>query len=294
MAVPTNLTANTLRLAQSGIVVGVTPSTGSPRFRIELQVSTQSSTASTAWQSAFLNPTTAQYQYTFLAPLSTRTFYFRARHLLDGYSNGPFTGTVSAKPGLLPIIVQPLMPLLNSKSNVEVLGGDIWLSSSKTAKVGTQQTTGTITKTLRINYGEFVPFSNLVSWVYSNNLGLSNNSIAAAQQLVAPLLLPPGVQMTNVRARLYRGTTTVSSTAKLEFVRVTDGADTTAAPSATIFKTLTHATKGYKTLSTGTTQIVNSTQSFNVLLTLRSTVLSGARLSWVEIDYKMGTYIKAI
>lgn len=291
MALPTALTANTLRYAQSGIVVGMTPSTGTPRFGIELQISTQSSTASTAWQSVFLNPTSAQYIYTFLAPLSTRSFSFRARHFLTGYSNGPFTGTVSAKPGLLPEIIQPLTPLLNNKSNVEIAGGDIWLSSGKTAKVGTQQSAGTITKTIRFSADTFIPLTNVSSTaVASISRGIGTLTLQVSTKRVslnALYVMPKGSVITKYSARGRRGSTAAKN--EIQFYAIST------AGAATSLVTLTFNSGVVQTLnSTTLSQTVSDANYFIARSTMKASTGAATQpqLLYTEIEYKMPSYDK--
>lgn len=289
MGVPTNLTANTLRQAQSGIVVGMTPSTGSPRFRTELQISTQSSTASSAWSSVFLDPTTAQYQYTFGAPLSTRTFYFRARHLLTGYSNGPFTGTVNAKPALLPELMQPLMPMLNSKSNVEVLGGDIWLSSAKTAKVGTQALAGSITKTIRLGVGEVIPISNGQTFTLLSSEGtLRPGTLAVSAGFMAGVLIPKGATITGGAVRHFRQNNTTADASVWDLRKITD------TPTATAILTFTHAASGWVTTTGSVSQLVGD-EAYLFSGSIRgNAATANARFLRAEITYTMPSYDKGI
>lgn len=292
MGVPTNLTANTLRQAQSGIVVGMTPSTGSPRFRTELQISTQSSTASSAWSSVFLDPTTAQYQYTFGAPLSTRTFYFRARHLLTGYSNGPFTGTVNAKPALLPELMQPLMPMLNSKSNVEVLGGDIWLSSAKTAKVGTQQSTGKITKRLVFSYPLFAAESTLAPVSYNGAMGLTTTG-ATTYFFRAQIPLPVGVRLTLLSISGNRKSTAATVSV------VVSRSSRFATFDSTKFTVSLGASTALQPVSADSSALnftIGTSDTWHARVRLRRTVgdVSFARLFALRWTYEMPSYDKSI
>jgi|GEM_PF-4668016 len=277
---------------QSGVIIGLKPSTGT-RYRIELQRSTVNSTASSKWTSFFLDPTSQQFTYRDNLPLSTRSYFYRARQYGAGSTNSSFSLVVSAKPARFPDVWKSLNLPHNNLGNVEVLGGNVWVSSAKTMKVGQELSTGTLTKTLRINFGEFIPDSNASAWQYSDSDGLMTKTTAALLAR-APILLPPGVQLTNFRARLYRATTAAPSTAKAFIIELTDGADTTAAGTGAVLKTMTHITKGYKTLSTGVSITMDPTKSYNLEVLLKSAVLSGGRVSWMELDYKMQTYAKTV
>lgn len=290
MALPTAMVQNTLRQAQSGIIVGMTPSTGSPRFNTELQISTQSSTASTAWASVFLNPTTAQYRYAFTVGLSTRSYYFRARHFLAGWSNGPFTATVNAKPVLLPDILQPLMPVLNSKSNVEVLGGDLYLSSAKTAIVGSQQATGNLTKTIRVAHSIFVPETSADRPRHANNYLFSGTT--AALIVHGSVVAVPGSRLRSLSMRAFRETTGEAVSATLYRIAA-DVATQIAAVIITGVGTTGWLTKD--TLSTASTfnELVTTTQAYELRVQLTKRAGAGAidaRFQQASIGYTIPKY----
>src|SRR6267143_5246208 len=218
MALPTSMVQNLRSRAQSGIVIGFKPSTGK-RYRIELKRSTQSSTASTNWTSIFLDPTSRGFTYRDELPLSTRTYYYRARQLGVGSSNSSYSLTVSAKPQRFPEVWKPLSLGHNNRGNVEVLGGDVWLSSSKTAKVGQQQSTGMITKTIRFSADTYIPNTNLSSTVTAQiSRGIGTLTLVVSTKSVdlnSLYVMPKGVTITKFSARGRQGSTKARHIIKL-------------------------------------------------------------------------------
>lgn len=288
MAIPTSMSLDLGQRTGSGIILGLAPSTGVP-FRMELQRSTQSSTASTNWTSIFLDPTSQSYRYTALLPLSTRTFYFRARHYGLGYSNGPFTATVSAKPAKLPEAFSPLTPMRNSLGNVEVLGGDLWLSSAKTAKVGTQQTAGTITKTVRIGVGEVIPISNAQTFTLQTTEGtLRPGTAGVSAGFMAGVIIPKGATITGGAVRHFRQNNTTADASVWDLRKITD------TPTATAILSFTHATTGWVTTTGSVSQLVgNEAYLFSGSLRGNATP-ANARFLRAEITYTMPSYDKSL
>src|SRR6266850_747477 len=218
MALPTSMQQNLRSRAQSGIVIGFKPTTGK-RYRIELKRSTQSSTASTNWTSIFLDPTSRGFTYRDELPLSTRTYYYRARQLGVGSSNSSYSLTVSAKPQRFPEVWKPLSLGHNNLGNVEVLGGDLWLSSAKTARVGQQLSTGLITKTIRFSGDSFIPLTNLSSTAVAQiSRGIGTLTMVISTKSVglnALYILPKGVTVTKYSGRGRQGTTKAKQVIKL-------------------------------------------------------------------------------
>lgn len=289
MGLPTSMTQDLGSRAVSGIVIGFKPTTGT-RYRIELQRSTQSSTASTSWTSIFLDPSSKGFSYRDQLPLSTRTYYYRARQLGVGSSNSSFSLKMSAKPARFPEVWRDLSVNHNNLGNVEVLGGDIWLSSSKTAKVGQQQSTGTKAKTVFTAAAAFLPMlSTGISYRVVSAYLTVNGSTAQERDFVSPLILPLGVTITAIRFRGYR-----TITAQLARLRLFRGSSTGA---QTILATATHTATTWQTITTNVTEVVSSTsKTYALELDLRnnSTLNPNVRALWAEVSYTMPSYDKGI
>src|SRR6266850_3425498 len=276
MALPTSMQQNLRSRAQSGIVIGFKPTTGK-RYRIELKRSTQSSTASTNWTSIFLDPTSRGFTYRDELPLSTRSYYYRARQLGVGSSNSSYSLTVNAKPQRFPEVWKPLSLGHNNLGNVEVLGADIWLSSSKTAKVGQQQSTGTKAKTSFTAAAAFLPQLSSGGKYAMQNAYLTLFS-AAQRDFVSAIVIPLGVTITAIRFRGYR-----SSTAPLARLRLFRGSSS---GSQTILATATHTASTWQTVTTSITEAVTSTsKTYALELNLRnnSTLNPNVRALWAEV-----------
>lgn len=287
MALPTSMVASQAR-TQTGIVLGVHPSTEGT-FNTELRVSTQSSTASTAWVTQQLDPTSGYFTHTVPLPLSTRTYYFQARHTGIGYSNGSYTPVVSAKPVKIALGGTP--KIARGKSGaVEIPLGDVWLTSSKTIKVGTQATTSKEPKTLRIPYSQFV--HNKGSAFIMNN-GVLLNSSLSQQAYESGVYLPRGVRLTHILSRGYRSGVTTGSKLIVAFVRYSSlGVGTGLA-------TNTHTAAGWSSQGTTLNQTVGA-EGYTLELTMRSTAgpppasTNATRFTYVDLTYEMPSYVKAI
>src|SRR6267378_2709846 len=271
MALPTSMVQNLRSRAQSGIVIGFKPSTGK-RYRIELKRSTQSSTASTNWTSIFLDPTSRGFTYRDELPLSTRTYYYRARQLGVGSSNSSYSMTVNAKPQQFPEVWKPLSLGHNNRGNVEVLGGDVWLSSSKTAKVGTQQSTGLLSKTLRLSFNQVLPALNTETWDAQSGY-LTPNALSVTRSYAGAVVLPKGVTIKSFASRFRRGGAGGSAVVYLKksssAAVVTDLAQNSATTvSPTNFQTITKTTLS---------ELIGDLPTYYVYVQLFSTAAAGAR-----------------
>jgi hypothetical protein len=267
---------------RAGIVIGIKPTTGK-RYRVELQRSTQSSTSSTNWTSVFLDPTSQGFSYRDELPLSTRTYYYRARQYGAGSTNSSYSATVSAKPMRFPEVWRDLPLSHNNLGNVEVLSGDVWVSSAKTIKVGTQNTAATITKVIRLHAAEFVPYSSAANWEYAGTF--VRPSTTAATAFFAPVVLPKGVTITNVLVRWYKAAHPADSIDGT-FQRIMgDGSST--------LLTLTTTSTGWHNTGGSLTQLVGDEgYTFQVNMDANSSALD-VRLQYVEVTYTVPSYDKA-
>lgn len=101
MAIPTSMVQDLRSRRKAGIVLGICPTTGTPVARFEIRRSTQSSTASTAWTSIFIDPTSETYRYAIELAYSTRLSYFQVRRVLAGYTASSWSTVASARPRYL-------------------------------------------------------------------------------------------------------------------------------------------------------------------------------------------------
>lgn len=286
MSLPTSMVSGFGFRFRSGIIIGLTPSTGK-QFRVELQRSTQfASTASSLWTSFLLDPTSALYRFQDVLPLSTRTYYYKARHTALGYGAGLFTAIVNAKPALFPEIQRPIVPNVNSKGDVEI-AGNLWMTSSKTAKVGTIQTTGTITKTHRIRFEDGFPDSSTQLLSVLNGYVIPGSSRTVGLQ--AAVLLTPGVRVTKMRIRSFRGSTGDQILAN--FTRVSSTGGTLSLSTANV----SGATGWITTTGGAVSETISTQYSYYTRVVLNKAGTTGeVRFMFWEFLYAMPDYQKVL
>lgn len=287
MALPTSMQLQLLgRYTAAGVTVEAYPST-LRSLTIELQSATANTTASSRWNSVFLPPSSAgPLRYTFPLPETTKGIFIRGRHPAQaGFTNGPFTPVVNAKPKIVPIVQRPVVPQVTFRGNVEIpSGSDVFASSSKTIKVGTQVTTGTLTKTLRIHAMEFVPRQDLSQWEFGN-ADARPRTAAVTLSLNAPIVLPKGILITTFKTRFFRGTTADTASFGLAGVNDTGG--------STALATCTHDATSWQTKTVSAINHTVGDEGYLVSGTLTGVLTpNNARVLWVEVGYTVPSYDK--
>lgn len=157
---------------------------------------------------------------------------------------------------------------------------DLFISSTKTVKVGTVASPSSITRTLRIHHAEFVS-SDQPPPGYGT-VAVNPGSFNVLAGLIAPLVIPKGVTITKVRARMYRETSSEIAEIKLDRV---------SADAATVLATVTHASTGYATIEVSLSQLVGD-EAYTLVATLKAVSIdvNDARLQFVEIEYTRPDY----
>ena len=269
---------------RSGIVIGMFPSTR--RLPIELQMTSAGATAaSSKWTSIFLPASSlGEVMSTASIPLSTKRFYFRARHRAAGgfaTTNGPFTAVVSAKPTTLEPVQIPAG--INAARNVEYPGSDIWISTANKHRIGSQNTTGYKIKDILIPFSELVPQSNASKWGFSSAYAHPNST--GGSTMYAPVVLPLGAVATNISFRLWKNG--APDAVKVEFLRI----NTTGGVTSLVSHTYA-AGSGFLTYSTAiTAETVTSTKHYIVRVSFANTAAgTNERYYWYDITYRMPTY----
>jgi len=162
---------------------------------------------------------------------------------------------------------------------------DLFISTTKTLKVGTVASPGSITKTLRVPFGEMIPVGNTATWAMVQGY-LRTNTANQSTEYIVSVVMPKGVTLTTFRVRTYRQTTSDVATCTLS-----TGDDN---GNLTLLKTLTHATTGWATLSDSLTQLVGN-EIYRILVALNGVASAlDARYAWFEFDYTMPDYAKGI
>lgn len=282
MALPTSMLPVGMSRVRSGIEVAYQPST-TLGFRVELQYSTGSTLASSQWVSEFLDPTSGYNTHVIELPQSTRTYYLKARHTGVGYAAGAFTGTVSAKPTLLQAKMPDFSPRRNSKGSVEIPGA-VYLPSTYTVNVGTQQASSYIVKTLRIHHAETVRVLSTASVDYQTVDVRAGTT--AAVSVRGSAVMPKGVTLTQVAARMYRESTADQMT--VDFHRVASDAAATLA-------TLTATATGWGTVNSSAMSQLVSDEAYSFLVTINpSAAAADARFQFLELTYRMPAYSRTV
>ena len=146
---------------------------------------------------------------------------------------------------------------------------------------------GTAPKTIRIGHSEFVPFDDN-NTNFTHQVGhLDPRVLGSTETFNATIVLPRGVTITAVRARLYRVIDSAAYISIAEFFRVNDDA------TATSLATLTHTGTGFATFSSVISEVVAADKHYAVRAQLEQALALGARHLWFEIDYDMDDFLDA-
>jgi hypothetical protein len=160
---------------------------------------------------------------------------------------------------------------------------DLFVSDTKTVKVGTVASPSVKTKTIRIPAQECVPSVNTEIWFIGGSY-LTSNDLNECD-MVASLVMPKGVTLTKVRARMYRNA--VGDLAVTTVVRSDDtGAQTAIA-------TLTHNTTGWQTVEATLSQLIGD-EMYTLIVNVDPVASTAdARFLWFEAEYTMPDYSKS-
>lgn len=163
-------------------------------------------------------------------------------------------------------------------------GSSPHIADTETVVVGQKGALSSISKTIRIPYGQMLPRFDS-GWRLDS---YAHPKTAASNiQFDGSVVLPKGVTVTGFRVRTYRQNTGDFAEAKL--FRSDDSA------ALTTLATLTHATTGWATLADTSLNdaVGNDVYYINVSLTVAGGGADfDARFLWTEIDYDMPSYDK--
>jgi hypothetical protein len=163
---------------------------------------------------------------------------------------------------------------------------DLFIASSKTVKVGTVASPASLSKTLRIPHTELLPESSAQSWFVLNAFTRPNTANVVVI-LRGAVVLPKGVTITDVAARMYRQSST-NDQAACAVVRINDDGTTTG------LATINHSGTGWNTNSQSVSQLVGD-EAYSIEVQLRGqAAVTDARFMWLEITYTMPSYDKGI
>lgn len=265
--------------SHTGIVLAYWPSS-SPGFNVEIQRTNGSSTG-TFVKLAVVDPAhNPSMQYFDYLPVDNVTRYYRARHVREGYNNGPFTRVVNGKPGLLPLGDMPQVPLTGAG-----VSPDIWLNSTSSIKVGSAGSSGAVTKKLRFPATVFQPASTSTPFGYGvGTLVCKGNTTATTYEYIAPLTMPKGVTVTKFRAAIARFSTKDSCV--VQMYRITTAGVASSVCTLTAVSGPSLAVYESSALS----ETVSTANYFIGRALMRDSSANNASMGWVEMEYTMSNY----
>jgi hypothetical protein len=277
-----------------------------PTFQVELQRAPDDGSGGPGAFAtiATLPPLGAAATYIDLLPNDNAFRHYRWRHIGPGYDPSPLWSPIArGKPVRLegPAALGGLISLYPIVRNKPMSDGkyalkasdmvgketddDLFISTTKTLKVGTVASPGSLTKVLRFHCAELVPLSDIDAWGFSTGAQYVAPRVANTTLfLLGPLPIPKGVTLTKIRVRHFRASSSDVSVTRL-YRRNSD--DTT-----TELASITHASTGWLSNETSVSQLVGD-EGYAITVELKG--VSGAldaKWGWCEMDYTMPDYSK--
>lgn len=192
---------------------------------------------------------------------------------------GPTPGTASPPP-VPPIILRRLLARRRPHGLPSM-----YITSTATVAYGTVATPVPKTKEpLRIPFTAFHPQDETVPFLYTDYL--TPNQTPNLWDFQGLCVLPRGITLTAVAARLFRATT--SDQAQVVLYRVDDSA------TLTLLGTMTHATTLWDTVSVVLAEVVGAAMYLLRARLANATAVHGARLLFVDFDYTTPSVDKGI
>jgi len=233
--------------------------------------------------------------FTYNLPLSTKRHYFRGRHIGGGYSNGSFTAQVSAKPVVIPQINQPIV--INAAGNVEVPGANILISSGNSPRVGSQNSTSYLTKTIRFSANNFKATKDTFKF-NSTSIGRftvgSTNTSGIYDMILA---VPKGVTVTKLSYTGIRRSTAgeVSKVTLYKVVTIATTAGTIVNATVLSTMTMTTGTAFLATIDSSAFAVgIGSSENFVARLSLKTkATATRPSAAWLDLTYRMPSYDRA-
>jgi hypothetical protein len=281
VAFPTNLIQND-GFAQSGIILGLHPSSDTT-FDLRLQRQDTGTTwrSVQVWQGGAYDHVVV---YRDLLPNDHLRRDYRARHEKSGYTAGAWTDTVSGGPAVLPPGDPPFIPVSGRRLTLPT-----YLSTSATLAIRTSAgAAGAVAKSMTLPAAELLPSQSTNKWAF--NVAYVSPLVASAAliELYGSVVLPPGVTVTGVNARMYRSA--AGKTAVTQLIKISETG------TATVLCTLTHSTTNWQTVASSAMSELTTGAGYTLQVGLKSTAGSGgdARFLRATIAYSMPSYDKAL
>lgn len=268
-----------------GVVFQAQPSTVRTQG-MELQVSTSTSAASSNWASIILQ---AGQTLAHIRTKATTQKYFARSRMLSASTASSWSAISWARPQqLLPTAT--ITPVIRNTAGDVQVPANVLISSAYTGKVGTGNTAGNLTKTLRFPADGFQP--TIQSAKFARGIGtFIVGSSATSGNYNYQYPLPKGVTVTKYS---YTGTKrgTTSNVSKVELYKIST------AGAATLICTLTMTTGTATAVATINSSVlsvpINDAQYLIARAYLKTTTATNKpSLIQSELTYTMPSYDKA-
>lgn len=265
-------------------------------FNVEIQRATTSSTFAQADVITGMSLASFGGQWSDVIPPSTYTYSYRARSILSGWQPSAWTGTVSARPTR--IAANMPMPI---PAGGQGIGASLFFQrSSATVKVGTDQASSYVTKTVRIhasggfNGSDIKPQANpsTTTWRITGSFGLEAFGAGTTYGAVAWLPLPVGSEITRIRCNGQRFASTAPRV-RVQLFRFNSNSFVSQIVSTAVLNNTTGGAHDgpWSTFS----ETVTSTRAYvaSAFVSIQASSQT-SRLLWFEYEYRMPRYDRAI
>lgn len=224
--------------------------------------------------------------------------HYRFRHAFPGATPGAWSAWVKARPDIFDEDLSSIYPLRREQPMAD--GGyalragdavgkeafdDLFVGDTKTLKVGTAGSPSVLSKTVRVGYGELLPASSSTLW--GTSTGYIHAGGAGSHKFYASVVLPAGVTITDVAARLYKNGAPDVVSATL--YRVGDSGTWTS-----IASMIYSGGSGWATAAATLSELVGA-NAYVIEVDLQPNATgTDARFAWYDITYDMPSYDKGI
>ena len=202
-------------------------------------------------------------------------------HMNDGFYV-PRTSDATGKPQRDVPFIDGKYALKASDTVGKETDDDLFIDATKTVQVGTVASPSVKTKTIRIPAQETIPSVDTEHWFIGGAFLTSNDLLSCS--MMGSLVMPKGVTLTKVRARMYRNA--VGDSAVTSVIRCDDNGNQSSVA------TLTHSTTGWQTVEFSLNQLIGDEMYSFVVTVDPVTNTDDARFLWFEAEYTMPSYDK--
>lgn len=289
-----------------GIALQIVP--GDTAYLVEVQRAPDSGGSPGTWVSILNNlqitSRSGEIFYDFL-PVTGATWWYRARHVRLGATDGNWTASIAGVARDLGTGVPALVTIYPLKRNEPLTDGDyalaaqdsggvttpgtIYVPDTDTIGVGTQAVPSSLSKVFVVTSAGFIPEHSGTLYV-RDGVGsyVTANAVSSQQNFLAPLILPPGVTITKIELRGFK---TAAGDTLAAYLNKEDGSGT-----PTNLATADQgSTTGYATTAATLSETVNGTYQYSLRAEISNlSAVGDARLLWVKVYYDMPSYDRGL